>query len=79
MRLQIFIIGKYLKVLLVILARILRLAALIDFVLKQDENGYLQVLLKERKYTEKEKKIWLDILLMTYKFSCDDSNESDEQ
>ena len=57
MRLQIFIIGKYLKVLLVILARILRLAALIDFVLKQDENGYLQVLLKERKYTEKEKKI----------------------
>ena len=57
MRLQIFIIGKYLKVLLVILARILRLAALIDFVLKQDENGYLQVLLKERKYTEKEQKI----------------------
>lgn len=56
MRLQIFIIGKYLKVLLIILARILRLAALIDFALKQDENGYLQVLLKERKYTEKEKK-----------------------
>ena len=79
MRLQIFIIGIYLKVLLIILARILRLAALIDSVLKQNENGCLQVLLKERKYTEKEQKIWLDILLMTYKFPCDDSNESDEE
>ena len=57
MRLQIFIIGIYLKVLLIILARILRLAALIDSVLKQNENGCLQVLLKERKYTEKEQKI----------------------
>ena len=30
---------------------------LIDFVLKKDENYYLQVFLKECKYIEKEKKI----------------------
>ena len=36
----------------------------IDFVPKKDESDYLQVFLKERKYTEKEKR-WLSILLMT--------------
>ena len=36
----------------------------LDFVLKKDENYYLQVFSKERKYIEKEKKL-LDILLAT--------------
>ena len=39
---------------------------LIGFVLKKDENYYLQVFLKEYKHTEKEKKMLLDILLMTW-------------
>ena len=37
---------------------------LIDSVLKKDEKYYLQMVLKECKYNEKEKRL-LDILLMT--------------
>ena len=36
---------------------------LYDFVVKNNEIYYLQVFLKQSKYTEKEKK-WLDILIM---------------
>ena len=38
-------------------------AVSVGFVLKKDENFYLQVLLKECKYIEKEKKV-LDTLVM---------------
>ena len=52
---------------------------LIHSVLKKDKNYYLQVLSKEYKYTEKEKKLCLDIYTDGLKFSFVYSNESDEK
>ena len=52
---------------------------LIYSVLKMDENHNQQVLLKQYKYIEKEKKQQLDMYTDDLRFSSDYSNESDEK
>ena len=50
---------------------------LIDSVLKKDENYFLQKFLKECKYMEKEKRM-IRYITDDFKFSSDDSDESDK-
>ena len=50
---------------------------LIDSVLKKDENYFLQKFLKECKYMEKEKRM-IRYISDDFKFSSDDSDESDK-
>ena len=50
---------------------------LIDSVLKKDENYFLQKFLKGCKYMEKEKRM-IRYITDYFKFSSDDSDESDK-
>ena len=50
----------------------------LDFALKKDDNYYLQVFLKERKYIEKKVIMHINDNLSDF-FSSDESDDSDEE
>ena len=50
----------------------------LDFALKKDDNYYLQVFLKERKYIEKKVIMHINDNLNDF-FSSDESDDSDEE